>query len=290
MLDFVRMPILINKINSFNKYLYNQCILDILNDKMSGVIFRNVFNQFEVNELIELMSDISSKSENTLPKDQGFVYPPTIYSFQSLLNRNKVDNERVKKQYFQEVKSFVNDLEHRLSFNFFEKLNEYLSLGKESSESIFLNIKQNPYAPITFRYLAPNKGEMTIHCELFLRDFAKDFYETARPFLSLDSQLSFFILLNKPKNGGRFFIYDLKHKDVAVKRTNNIFILKNGLEINIEEDVKKEVVELNVGDMLIFNGGDLWHRTELVQGSEPRITLGGFLALNKEKNKVIYWS
>ena len=44
------------------------------------------------------------------------------------------------------------------------------------------------------------------------------------------------------------------------------------------------------GDLLIFNGGSIWHKVEEIKGKSDRITFAGFLDMNKDKTKWIYWS
>jgi len=44
------------------------------------------------------------------------------------------------------------------------------------------------------------------------------------------------------------------------------------------------------GDMILFQGGQLWHRVATVEGAKDRITFGDFLGFFKDKNKIAYWS
>ena len=42
--------------------------------------------------------------------------------------------------------------------------------------------------------------------------------------------------------------------------------------------------------MILFQGGNIWHRVETVRGNKPRITLGGFGGTSLNKEKIYYWS
>ncbi|MFT5860233.1 MAG: hypothetical protein ACI865_002341, partial [Flavobacteriaceae bacterium] len=42
--------------------------------------------------------------------------------------------------------------------------------------------------------------------------------------------------------------------------------------------------------LLIFSGGPIWHKVELVEGTQNRITVGGFLALTEDEKTLKYWT
>ena len=58
----------------------------------------------------------------------------------------------------------------------------------------------------------------------------------------------------------------------------------------LERDFARKVVELNAGDMVIFDSGRHVHRVSPVVGARPRVTLGGFLTADVARSRVAYWS
>jgi hypothetical protein len=44
------------------------------------------------------------------------------------------------------------------------------------------------------------------------------------------------------------------------------------------------------GDLLLFAGGNIWHRVLTVQGNKSRITIGGFIAETNMPGRYYIWS
>ena len=42
--------------------------------------------------------------------------------------------------------------------------------------------------------------------------------------------------------------------------------------------------------MVVFGSGRLYHRVEQVRGPRSRVTFGGFLAFDKDRKRIFYWS
>jgi hypothetical protein len=49
-------------------------------------------------------------------------------------------------------------------------------------------------------------------------------------------------------------------------------------------------IRLAPGDMILFTGGRIWHRVEPVEGESERVTIGGFVALAQDGERVYFWS
>jgi hypothetical protein len=49
-------------------------------------------------------------------------------------------------------------------------------------------------------------------------------------------------------------------------------------------------IETGPGDLFFFPSARLLHRVSPVAGPKARITLGGFLALDRNRERVVYWS
>jgi hypothetical protein len=50
------------------------------------------------------------------------------------------------------------------------------------------------------------------------------------------------------------------------------------------------VCDLRSGDLIVFNAGKHVHRVTPVEGSRPRLTLGGFLTVDRERTRLAFWS
>ena len=42
--------------------------------------------------------------------------------------------------------------------------------------------------------------------------------------------------------------------------------------------------------MIVFAGGQIWHKVQAVGGTKERITLGGFLSLSNDDKSVFTWT
>jgi Rps23 Pro-64 3,4-dihydroxylase Tpa1-like proline 4-hydroxylase len=99
-------------------------------------------------------------------------------------------------------------------------------------------------------------------------------------------------MLQQPESGGELSLYDLEWENGQGKANNHEnreVRLADGTMRNIEND-EVQMIDPQKGDMILFAGGQIWHRVESVQGNRERITLGGFLSFNYEKDAVVYWS
>jgi Rps23 Pro-64 3,4-dihydroxylase Tpa1-like proline 4-hydroxylase len=108
---------------------------------------------------------------------------------------------------------------------------------------------------------------------------------------NLDNEtiLSFFIMINKPKLGGELKIYDDYYNNLPKK-----------LKLNIDKDYEKIEnyintkpsynINLEEGDLILFNAGQQWHKVEPILGENDRLTVGGFVGYSKNKDEIIIWS
>ena len=99
-------------------------------------------------------------------------------------------------------------------------------------------------------------------------------------------------MLQTPESGGELTLYDFNWEDGQSKASNHenqFVIMPDGSQLDIEKR-KKLYLNPQKGDMILFAGGQIWHRVEEVLGKRPRITLAGFLSLSHDKSKVYYWT
>ncbi len=53
------------------------------------------------------------------------------------------------------------------------------------------------------------------------------------------------------------------------------------------DNFRKQYINPDIGDMVIFNGGRIWHKVADFDGDKNRITVGGFLA-HSQDNQTVY--
>ena len=47
---------------------------------------------------------------------------------------------------------------------------------------------------------------------------------------------------------------------------------------------------MDVGDLFLLASGRCLHRVGKISGPKARVTMGGFLALDKARERVLFWS
>jgi len=47
---------------------------------------------------------------------------------------------------------------------------------------------------------------------------------------------------------------------------------------------------MEVGDLFLLASGRCLHRVNRIGGPQSRVTMGGFLAMDKNRSRVLYWS
>lgn len=110
----------------------------------------------------------------------------------------------------------------------------------------------------------------------------------------VEGQLSFFIMLNKPEDGGLLDVFSLRWEDgqrVPDDVLDNEVICADGNSIFPDTNKKYNKLEMEPGpgDMILFQGGRLWHRVTKIEGPSPRITFGGFMGRGK-RGEIYYWT
>jgi hypothetical protein len=141
-----------------------------------------------------------------------------------------------------------------------------------------------PYTPATIRVL-PKGGQLAPHCgnEMYNRPS----YEHLNTFMDDHDQISYFLTLQEPKEGGGLIIYSLKWADVG---PDNILPDERSNVGSLLGECEWMEVRPSAGDVLIFDGGRYLHRVDWVGGDRTRWTMGGFLMFDRSGETVLYFA
>jgi hypothetical protein len=139
------------------------------------------------------------------------------------------------------------------------------------------------YVPYTIRRLADGK-QIGIHHDYHYR---LDLYKELSLEVDTGTLVSYVAMLHAPETGGELFVYGATSDDLDVPK------LPNGYSYDlttIEDryDIARFVV--NAGDLFLLASGRCLHRVGRINGPRARITMGGFLALDKARTRVLFWS
>ncbi len=129
------------------------------------------------------------------------------------------------------------------------------------------------------RILEPGKEALEAHIH---REFPLHFpsYQAVTGQLDLDTELSYYIVLQKPEEGGELVLFGLQWADTSEEMLrSNVFL--TGARGQQLEAFDKMLFNLDAGDMILFAANRIWHKVAPVKGQKSRITIGGFLAQHR---------
>ncbi|MBI3519098.1 MAG: 2OG-Fe(II) oxygenase [Bacteroidetes bacterium] len=269
---------------------------DLYTNEKDGFLIKNFLSEEEVDKIMENFN--KALNDNPAHTSVGFTYPPIFAEFSSKLrNASNEEKEIEVKKYFEKTGHFNDNFSNMYNVDVrtrMEKLFRGIAGGREINVAETADGKGNyPFA--TFRYLLPDKGLMTVHCGNYFGKTFGEFYKDLAQKVAVKNQMSYFIMLNEPEQGGELTLFNFRWKDGQTKVDNmedNEIIQPDGSKMYVEDNpnIIKDKIKPKKGDMILFQGGNIWHRVETVRGSKPRITLGGFIGVSIDKTKIYYWS
>jgi len=140
-----------------------------------------------------------------------------------------------------------------------------------------------PFAACSARSLRDGQGIFQHHDY----HYPLPLYGDLAPRLDTTTCISFFVVLQQPTDGGRLCVYALKPGEEG-----DLPRLPHGLldQQAVDATVPYTFFDLQDGDLIAFGSGRLYHRIEPVVGARSRVTMGGFLAFDATRERVLYWS
>ena len=269
--------------------LNGDLIKDLLEERITGVLIKNFLNGEEVNNALEGVWN-TPYQQKTRINDGFFSHPITFAQFTQL----KATGELTIDEYCKIAKNLIESQEKKLGIDIVKRLCEFLNAFDPIQQISPIVNKENgqDLVPFTIRELLPGKGELIIHCEnLFFKEFPQ-FFELLKWLDIQDNKLSYFITLSEAETGGELCCFDLNWSNIKTRVDNEQLQNEDFQTINIinNPDVKRYFIKPMAGDLLLFAGGNVWHRVEKVLGFKSRITLGGFIAETTTPGKYYIWS
>lgn len=155
-------------------------------------------------------------------------------------------------------------------------------LAGDAEVSVACTSDRRAFAPATIRTLTPGHDIFT-HSGL---DFLKGpTFEPIRGVVQASAQLSYLVVVQPPASGGELVLFDLRHGEQD--EAGLVGGMPPGLAVAWR---RSEVVELEPGDLLVFDGGRIYHRVSEVGPGRPRISMGGFVARAADRSRILVWN
>ena len=148
------------------------------------------------------------------------------------------------------------------------------------------------FVPFTIRDLKPGLGHLKAHCENYFFHEFPAFFDRFRHFTKNEEQLSFFVVLQHSESGGELTLFNLQWSNTRKRPDDHTVMNIQGELLNLEDPtiVWRDQFRPQTGSLVIFRGGDIWHRVENIGGSRSRITAGGFISFSPDKGTLYLWS
>jgi hypothetical protein len=277
---------------------YSDAIAEMYTGKRDGFLIKNVLSHFEVDTILKEFEIVQQQDKDIAHTPVGFTHPPIFAEYSRRMENYTETEKKVETElYFELCNSFNTRFKAKFGIDAFGKITSIfktLSGGREVSVPSGVNDKGNyPFA--TFRYLIPERGLMSVHCGNYFGTIFDKTYDHLTSIVAVENQMSFFIMLNEPDAGGELSLFNFRWEKGQTKTypgEDNEIIMPDGSKRYLQTDssIKKNKIRPRKGDMILFQGGNIWHRVEMVKGTKPRITLGGFLSLDFSGRKILFWS
>ena len=275
---------------------YSNAIRDIYERKYDGILVKNAMPENVCDEIITAMEK--------LPRDQGTTMPigwafPVIFAH--LINEAFRDGEEKGKAkmhaYFANCAKIFENSSQYFSVDVRKWIEDWLD---RFSGGLPIKIPkgysgEGNYAATTYRsYSGRGVGHISVHCGNWFQTVWKEFYAHLENQVRVYDQLSYFFCLQQADQGGELSLYDFEWEEGQSKSSNHenkTVLMADSASLKIENR-KKMLINPAKGDLILFAGGQIWHRVEAVKGKTERVTLAGFLsfAKNTDKECIYYWT
>jgi hapalindole-type alkaloid chlorinase len=139
------------------------------------------------------------------------------------------------------------------------------------------------YVPFTVRRLVHGK-QIGLHHDYH---YPLALYSQLAPTLDTRTLISYVAILRRPSAGGELCVY------AVTPDTPNPPKMPNGFMWDldaVERGFDSKKFTLDVADFFLLASGRCLHRIAPIQGGRARVSMGGFLALSKDRSRVYYWS
>ncbi len=273
---------------------YADAIHDIYKRKYDGILVKNAIAPEVCDQIVENAGKLSPELIAEMPV--GWTSPPIFAALIGKVFRNgEEEGRKAMKRYFQECERFFHDSSSYFGADTTAFIEHWLGAFSGGRKLVVPKgyDDQGIYTNTTCRgYKGNGEGNISVHCGNYFQTTWKQFYGHLEQQVDVYDQLSYFFMLQQPESGGELSLFDFEWEDGQSKVSNHenkIVTMADGSAREIEGG-EIQYIDPQKGDLILFAGGQIWHRVEQVMGNHERVTIGGFLSFNYEKDAVCYWS
>ena len=276
------------EVDAINLGQYADGLKQIQQRSIDGFLIRNAFSSDEVNALIK---SFDSVPENMLMRaDSGLIIYPEAFSVASLMDSKSTEFNA----FFERCEFWWQEVKEKYHVDFPTRI---IDLVSQIAHGFELRVPNGPngkgkFTPANFRRVIPGKGTFKPHCGNYFHNEFPQIYSMIEKFSNPKNQMSFFLCLEAPKQGGELVLYDVEWKNAHVRQKSETVLEDiNGRQIDLRaSNTRKQMVKPSAGDVVLFAGGEIWHEVMTIPEGDSRLTLGGFLTAGIDKKSYYFWS
>ena len=251
-----------------------------------GFIIPNFLSSGECEDLKAKIDQLNIDDFSKI--QEGFYTFPAAVAHKS--DRKFADPQTVAQEDVEQSNLFRSSFAENFGINLETRLKETLSnvFQVQNVEVPAAGDEQDPLTPFSIRLLEP-KAEIYLHCGNYVQVRHQEFYSRFSEEVQIYNQLSYFVVIQEPETDGELSVFNAKWKDVGARDAHEQLILENN-EVKSPYSFGVHKAAPAKGALLVFSGGQYWHRVERVLGTKTRITIGGFIGKSKDGSKIFVWS
>lgn len=263
--------------------LERSLLTQLKNYDFNYAIIHNFFDQSEIESIKKSLNKIDGSIFYRAALGY-FVYPRTAFNT-AVLNENP-------ELYFKSTKTDMANLLDKFDIPLDEKFSTVFSfLNHNVACNILSGAYESKFNSFNFRIMTEEcgtGGTSNIHNGSTITERCWEGpYKHLQDEIDFDNQLSFFSMIQNADEGGEITLYNYKRKDYSNLKEGH-YINDDFSEVDLLETKNKISLRMSPGDLLVFPGGQTWHRVEpILKGN--RITLGGILGTDFDDKSWFYW-
>ncbi|ACY13426.1 2OG-Fe(II) oxygenase [Haliangium ochraceum] len=239
-------------------------VRQIYDGRTDGVIIREVFAQDAIRSIVHRL------------RNEQLDFPTGSYEWGQVYGRVLFAAKPDMDGYHQDAQSFRRACKELFSStaDFEDKVNEILGALAAGTPVRVAEVDGRAFAPATIRFMESGHGLAIHRGNQFMSKLS--LIPSLADTVDYENQLSYFVVLDEPEVGGELVLYELDLSDRRPER-----IMANS---------KRQLLRPHAGDLLLFQGGRIWHEVAKVEGERSRITIGGFAAYTPDHQELVWWS
>ena len=264
-------------------------VADMISGHLPGVHVRGALGHDDLEHLLTGLR--STPADLFQPTPWGRTFPRTLIG--SDLSRQDWSASSAGAEYFAWASAFRQQASAHFGFDAVRALIDPVTAlaGGRPWEVAASPDAAASYGPVNFRVMEPGALGIQTHVG---NEFMFTAHECAHlaQLVHTQTQLSWFYVLQPPEGGGELVLYDLRWEETppAFVRDAGYSRIPFVRDRVLAQTRATMTVRPAAGDLVVFDGGRIWHSVAGVHGARPRITVGGFFAPRREEATLLFWS